>query len=226
MSRVSTYISSINRLGLECQMSLILIFWWLEYHISHALTWWLSLVVCINPLEARVSRVSCINPLRARLPHASYINLLMVGISHVSCINPLGTRISQNFYVNLLMARVSLVLCINILVASTSHVSCINLLGLDYLKIISPILTFWWLDYHLARALKGLTQAKIIKKSVILFWLLSMNLWCKHVHRLELQKFLNFSAAYSPVRLDIETKFPYFLFLTWLSKIRNQKFYR
>ena len=33
-----------------------------------------------------------------------------------------------------------------------------------------------------------------------------------------------FSAAHSPVRLDIGTKFPYFLFLTWLSKIRNQEF--
>ena len=58
--------------------------------------------------------------------------------------------------------------------------------------------------------LKGLAQAKIIKKSVILFWLFNMTIWCKHVHRLELQKFLNFSAAHSPVRLDIETKFPYF----------------
>ena len=42
--------------------------------------------------------------------------------------------------------------------------------------------------------------------------------------RLELQKFYKFCAAHSPVRLDIETKFLYFLFLTWLSKIRNQKF--
>ena len=58
--------------------------------------------------------------------------------------------------------------------------------------------------------LKGLAQAKIIKKSVILFWLLNMAIWCKHVHRLELQKFFNFSAAHSPVGLDIETKFPYF----------------
>ena len=37
--------------------------------------------------------------------------------------------------------------------------------------------------------LKGLAQAKIIKKSVILFWLLNMTIWCKHVHKLELQKF-------------------------------------
>ena len=46
----------------------------------------------------------------------------------------------------------------------------------------------------------------------------------KHVHRLELQKFFNFCAAHSPVRLDIETNFPYFLFLTWLSIIRTQEF--
>ena len=37
--------------------------------------------------------------------------------------------------------------------------------------------------------LKGLSQAKIIKKSVILFWLLNMTIWCKYVHRLEMQKF-------------------------------------
>ena len=40
--------------------------------------------------------------------------------------------------------------------------------------------------------LKGLAQTKIIKKSVILFWLLNMTIWCKHVHRLDLQKFLIF----------------------------------
>ena len=73
--------------------------------------------------------------------------------------------------------------------------------------------------------LKGLAQqAKIIKKSMILFWLLNMTILCKHVHRLELQKFLNFSAAHSPVRLAIKTKFPYLLILTWLSIIRNQEF--
>ena len=36
MFRVS-HISSTNRLGLDCQMSLIFTFRWLEYHISHAL---------------------------------------------------------------------------------------------------------------------------------------------------------------------------------------------
>ena len=72
--------------------------------------------------------------------------------------------------------------------------------------------------------LKGLAQAKIIKKSVILFRVLNMTIWCKHVHRLKLNFFFNFCAAHSPVRLDIETKFPHFLFLTWLSIITNQEF--
>ena len=48
-----------------------------------------------------------------------------------------------------------------------------------------------------------------------------MTIWWKLVHRPELQKFFNFCAAHLPVRLDIGTKFPYFLFLPWLSKIRN-----
>ena len=70
-------------------------------------------------------------------------------------------------------------------------------------------------------SLKGLNQAKIITKSVILFWLLNMTIWCKHAHRLEMQKSLHFSASHLPVRLDMETKFPYFLFWTCMSKIRN-----
>ena len=73
-------------------------------------------------------------------------------------------------------------------------------------------------------ALKPHTQANIIKTSVILFWLPDMTIWCKHVHRLELREFSNFCAAHLPVRLDIETNFRYFLFLKWLSKIRNQEF--
>ena len=40
--------------------------------------------------------------------------------------------------------------------------------------------------------LKGLAQAKIIKTSVILFRVLNMTIWCKHVHRLELQIFIIF----------------------------------
>ena len=38
-------------------------------------------------------------------------------------------------------------------------------------------------------SLKRHNQAKIIEKSVFLFWLLNITVWCKHVHRLELQKF-------------------------------------
>ena len=43
--------------------------------------------------------------------------------------------------------------------------------------------------HNIEGVLKGLAQAKIIKKSVILFWLLNIIIWCKHVHRLEMQKF-------------------------------------
>ena len=42
------------------------------------------------------------------------------------------------------------------------------------------------------KELKGLAQAKIIKKSVILFWVVNMTIWCKHVQRLELHFFLIF----------------------------------
>ena len=44
----------------------------------------------------------------------------------------------------------------------------------------------------LQKYLKGLAHAKIIKKSVILFRVLNMTIWCKHVHRLELQIFIIF----------------------------------
>ena len=40
--------------------------------------------------------------------------------------------------------------------------------------------------------LKGLAQAEIIKKSVILFRVLIMTIWCEHVHRLELPFFIIF----------------------------------
>ena len=46
--------------------------------------------------------------------------------------------------------------------------------------------------YVFLKGLKGLAQAKIIKKSVILFRILNMTIWCKHVHRLELQIFIIF----------------------------------
>ena len=76
-------------------------------------------------------------------------------------------------------------------------------------------------DRYNCSMLKGHAQIWNHKKSVILFWLLNITIWCKHVHRLELQKFSTF---YITVRLDIETKLSYFLFLTWLSIIRNQEF--
>ena len=46
--------------------------------------------------------------------------------------------------------------------------------------------------FQIHGALKGLAQAKIIKKSVILYRVLNMTIWCKHVHRLELQIFIIF----------------------------------
>ena len=54
----------------------------------------------------------------------------------------------------------------------------------DYTNII-------WENY-VTNKLKGLAQAKIIKKSVIVFRVLNMTIWCKHVHRLELQIFIIF----------------------------------
>ena len=39
-----------------------------------------------------------------------------------------------------------------------------------------------------------------------------MSVWCKHVHELELWKFLNFCVEHLPVKRDMKTKFPYFLF--------------
>ena len=47
-------------------------------------------------------------------------------------------------------------------------------------------------DLVIVTCLKGLAQAKIIKKSVILFRVRNMTIWCKHVHRLELQIFIIF----------------------------------
>ena len=46
-----------------------------------------------------------------------------------------------------------------------------------------------------------------------------MIMLCKHVHRLELQKFFNFCAAHSPVRLDIET---YSWFLVIDNHVKNK----
>ena len=56
--------------------------------------------------------------------------------------------------------------------------------------------------------LKRHNQAKIIKKSVILFWLLNMTIRCKHVHRLELRNFFIFCVAHLPVERDINSNVP------------------
>ena len=46
---------------------------------------------------------------------------------------------------------------------------------------ISPHLYQYKKYLNIASKLKGLAQDKIIKKSVILFWLLNMTICCKHV---------------------------------------------
>ena len=54
-------------------------------------------------------------------------------------------------------------------------------------------INMWKTNFSLQHLkLKGLAQAKIIKKSVILFRVLNMTIWCKYVHRLELQIFIIF----------------------------------
>ena len=48
------------------------------------------------------------------------------------------------------------------------------------------------------KQLKRHNQAKIIRTSVFLLWLLNMAIRCEHVHRLELRKFLKFCVAHLP----------------------------
>ena len=57
------------------------------------------------------------------------------------------------------------------------------------IRLAIYIFKYGYLKYEY---LKGLAQAEIIKKSVILFRVLNMTIWCKHVHRLELQIFIVF----------------------------------
>ena len=52
-----------------------------------------------------------------------------------------------------------------------------------------------WSLARLNLRLKEHIQAKIIKKSVFLFWLLNMAIICELVHRLELQKSFKFWVA-------------------------------
>ena len=70
------------------------------------------------------------------------------------------------------MARVTFGLCNNLLVAKAPRASCINLLGLNLgwtLKIMSPMLTFCWLEYHLSHALTYLvrTNQKLLMYNLV-----------------------------------------------------------
>ena len=115
---------------------------------------------------------------------------------------------------------------IKIIVIVLNFCNKLKMTSLIALSCLHPDEQIFFQLYSLMKAMllsgsiiKG-TRSKIMKKSVILFWLLNMTIWCKYVRRLELQKFLNCCAAHLPVRLDIEKKFLYILFLTWLSIIR------
>ena len=55
--------------------------------------------------------------------------------------------------------------------------------------------------------LKRHNKAKIINKSVFLFWLLDKSITCQHVHRLELRTFFKFCVANLTVKHEIRTKF-------------------
>ena len=77
------------------------------------------------------------------------------------------------------------------------------------------------LSFYLNNKWKRHNQAKIIKKSAILFWLFNMIICCKHVQRLELQFFFNFCVAHLPIKRDIETEFPYFLFRTCMCRFSD-----
>ena len=57
---------------------------------------------------------------------------------------------------------------------------------------------FMYIYIKVAVVLKRHNQAKIIKKSVFLFWLFDMSIICQHVHGLELRKHCN-SKYYFPV---------------------------
>ena len=58
--------------------------------------------------------------------------------------------------------------------------------------------------HTVSEILKRHNQAKIIKKSVFLFWLLNMCRGCEQIHRLELCKFFQL-CAHLPVKGGIKT---------------------
>ena len=55
---------------------------------------------------------------------------------------------------------------------------------------------FMYIYIKVAVVLKRHNQAKIIKKSVFLFWLFDMSIICQHVHGLELRKLVKFCVAH------------------------------
>ena len=63
-----------------------------------------------------------------------------------------------------------------------------------YMTYISHMtqMTYIQIEMKNKSSLNGLAHAKIIKKLVILFRVLNMTIWCKHVHRQELQIFIIF----------------------------------
>ena len=63
--------------------------------------------------------------------------------------------------------------------------------------------------------------AKIIKKSLILFWLLNMTIWCKHVHMLELQTFFYFLCCAFTSKARYRDEIPVFIILDM--QVRNKK---
>ena len=100
-----------------------------------------------------------------------------------------------------------------------------NIVAWQEKSIFAPLIIVVIIIYCLATAyLKRHNQAKIIEKSVFLFCLLNMTIWREHIQGLELRKFFNVCAAHLLIERDIKTKFPYFLFWTCMSEIRNREF--
>ena len=115
-----------------------------------------------------------------------------------------------------------------ILLSSSEDSSNLTILAntLDYTLLFILLLGIELKKNHIEKSttsyLKLHNQAKIIKKSVILFQLLYVTIRCKH--RLKLKNCCNFCVAHLPVKRDIKTKFPYFLFWTCMSDIRHREF--
>ena len=123
-----------------------LTFWWLEIRMSKVLTLWvLDYHMSTICLEYHLSRLLIFWGLDCQ----NYV-LLIVGVSHIPCINPLGARLSCVSCINPLRARLSHAFYIILLMVRVSHALSINAL---WTSLNTAILTFCWLEYHLAHAL-------------------------------------------------------------------------